>query len=69
MCADPKIQMFITAVCAHCVDTDCAGALNPQARDKCGLYDSWLKLSPTEQSKKFLAATAGEIILIEELTK
>ena len=69
MCVDPKIQMFITAVCAHCVDIDCAGALNPQARDKCGLYDGWLKLSPTEQSKKFLAAAADETVFIEELTK
>lgn len=68
MCIDPKIQMFITAVCAHCVDAGCAGALNPQARDKCTLYDSWINLSSTEQSKKFLAATIGEILLIEELT-
>ena len=66
---DSNLQMFIATMCARCVDLDCAGALSPQARAKCSLYDTWLKLSPIEQSKKFLAAAADETVFIEELTK
>lgn len=66
---DSDLHMFIATMCDKCVELDCKGAFDPLSRDKCGLYDTWVKLLPIEKSKKFLASVADTTIFIEELTK
>ena len=66
---DSNLHMFIATVCEKCTNLDCKGAFDPLSRDKCGLYDTWLKLSPTERSKQFLAHVSNQIEFFEELVK
>ena len=66
---DPNLQMFIAAMCNHCTDSSCEGALDILSRQKCSVYDTWSKLSPIEQSKKFLAQMTAQLELLEDLVE
>ena len=66
---DSDLHMFIATVCDKCRELDCKGAFDSSSRAACGLYNTWLKLSPTEKSKKFLSSVADTTLFIEELTR
>ena len=64
---NPQTQMFITTCCANCKNNHCDGAL--LAKTRCDTWFKWMKLTDTERSKRFMAAMAGEIIMLEDLVK
>ena len=61
----PQMQMFITTCCANCRNFHCDGPLLTKSR--CDTWFKWMKLTDAEQAKRFMAATAGEIIMLEDL--
>lgn len=67
---DPTLQMFISTCCSKCLHTKCEGALTDLAtRVTCKKYLAWQKLSGDKRSKLFLAAMAGELIMLEDITR
>ena len=66
---DPALQMFIQTCCASCRKTTCEGALNISQRLICQKYKVWQNLTGEKRSKLFLAAMAGELITLDDLTK
>ncbi len=68
MSVDPALQMFISACCATCRDMTCEGALvETTKRTTCQKYLKWLILPASKRAKLFMEATAGEILLLEDL--
>jgi hypothetical protein len=63
----PQMQMFITTCCANCKNFHCDGALLTKSR--CDTWFKWMKLSDVERSKRFFAAMAGELTLLEEIVR
>jgi hypothetical protein len=63
----PQMQMFITTCCANCKNFHCDGALFTKSR--CDTWFKWIKLSDAERSRRFLAAMAGELTLLEEIVR
>ena len=64
---NPQTQMFITTCCANCKNSRCDGAL--LAKTRCDTWLKWMKLTDTERSKRFMAAMAGELTLLEEIVR
>ena len=60
-----QTQMFITTCCANCRNSHCDGALFTKTR--CDTWFKWMRLSDIEQTKRFMAAMAGEIMMLEDL--
>ncbi len=63
----PQMQMFITACCVNCKNFHCDGAL--MAKSRCDTWYKWMKLPDAERSKRFLAAMAGELTLLEDIVR